>query len=586
MGTAIPQFRARGHQPRTGPGPVAVAFLGRTSTATAQDPVESLAKQMRLARERLPDGFHITRYYWDVESGGIDLDARSRTGIWHQFAAAGIPCDGGMADLRAAIAAGQPPFTAAICENIERAGRDMYDALRLEKELGTAGIPIFATDEPIDADASHGSTLLVRRTKQGVAEYFRYNLKTQMWEGLRQYVIGGFNTGKTPYGYTADRSIHPNPMKASMGATRARLVPDPERGPWVTRIYQWRVWEKLSVPGIARRLTELGAPSPDGKAWSPSTVDTILRNPKYTGRVVLGRTTNTGPTARKGERKVRHLPREYWTWADEANAHPALVPVELWEAAQAIGRQRGNVRDPGTPGQPGGRRYPYRARLRCRQCKRRMHGITRPGRRPGQPQTYVYYVCPTQAANPRDAQDHPGHIRASVPEPVLTAALSDCLDKYALGHDRAAMLAQLIPATAAQQHEADHARADGLRRQLAQAQTAINALIAQVENSEPAPSPPTSPTATGSASNSATATTSRPPSKPNSRPSKTPSPSPTTSPSSTNCPTPPDCSLVPPTASAKPSPPPSTCKPPTAPTAGKPPSCSPSPTPPPASSPP
>ena len=81
----------------------------------------------------------------------------------------------------------------------------------------------------------------MRRTKQGVAEYFRYNLKTQMWEGLRQYVIGGFNTGRTPYGYLADRTIHPNPMKASMGATRARLVPDPERGPWVTRIYEWRV---------------------------------------------------------------------------------------------------------------------------------------------------------------------------------------------------------------------------------------------------------------------------------------------------------------------------------------------------------
>ena len=361
MGTAIPQFRARGHQPRT--GPVAVAFLGRTSTATAQDPVESLAKQLRLARERLPEGFCITRYYWDVESGGIDLDARSRTGIWQQFAAAGIPRDGGMADLRAAIAEGNPPFTAAICENIERAGRDMYDALRLEKELGTAGIPIFATDEPIDADASHGSTLLVRRTKQGVAEYFRYNLKTQMWEGLRQYVIGGFNTGQTPYGYLADRTIHPNPMKASMGATRARLVPDPERGPWVTRIYEWRVYEKLSVPGIARRLTEQGAPSPDGKAWSPSTVDTILRNPKYTGRVVLGRTTNTGPTARKGERKVRHLPRDYWTWADESNAPPRPGPggaVGSRPGDRPAARQRPRPRHPrpsaaaaGTPTAPG-----------------------------------------------------------------------------------------------------------------------------------------------------------------------------------------------------------------------------------------
>jgi site-specific DNA recombinase len=115
-----------------------------------------------------------------------------------------------MADLRAAVASGQPPFAAVICENIERCGRDMYDVLKLEKELRAAGIPVFASDEPIDAQASEGSTILVRRMKQGVGEYFRYNMKTQMWGGLQQYVIGGFNTGRCPYGYLEDRSIHPN----------------------------------------------------------------------------------------------------------------------------------------------------------------------------------------------------------------------------------------------------------------------------------------------------------------------------------------------------------------------------------------
>ena len=30
-------------------------------------------------------------YYWDIESGGTDLDARSRYDVWQQFADAGIP---------------------------------------------------------------------------------------------------------------------------------------------------------------------------------------------------------------------------------------------------------------------------------------------------------------------------------------------------------------------------------------------------------------------------------------------------------------------------------------------------------------
>ena len=230
---------------------VAMAFVGRTSTANMQDPVQSLHKQMRRAEERLPQGFYIARWYWDIESGGTDLDERSRTGVWEQFAAAGIPRDGGMAQLRAAITSDRPPFAAVICENIERSGRDMYDALRLERELRKAGIPVFATDEPIDAQTPEASTILVRRMKQGMAEFFRYNLKAQMWEGLKQYAIAGYNTGPVPYGYLADRSVHPNPMKASMGATRARLVPDPERGPWVTRMYEWRVYEKMDCNGIA-----------------------------------------------------------------------------------------------------------------------------------------------------------------------------------------------------------------------------------------------------------------------------------------------------------------------------------------------
>ena len=103
-----------------------------------------------------------------------------------------------MAQLRAAIAADRPPFAAVICENIERAGRDMYDALRLERELRRAGLPVFATDEPIDAQAPEAFTILVRRMKQGMAEFFRYNLKAQMWEGLKQYAIAGFNAGPRP----------------------------------------------------------------------------------------------------------------------------------------------------------------------------------------------------------------------------------------------------------------------------------------------------------------------------------------------------------------------------------------------------
>ncbi len=483
MGTTAPQFRAWGTPgwDAASTGPVALAFVGRTSTSTVQNPVESLNRQIRRACERLPEGFYIARYYWDVESGGTDLDARSRFDVWQQFADAGIPRDGGMADLRAAVAAENPPFSAVICENIERSGRDTFDALKLEKELRARGMVVFATDEPIDVQAAEGSTILVRRMKQGVAEYFRYQLKAQMWEGLRQYVIGGWNTGPAPYGYQPERSTHPNPIKASMGATRARLVPDPETGPWVTRIYEWRVYEKLSRLTIARRLARAGAPSPDGKGWGPSAVAHILKNPKYTGRVVLGRTRNTGTGQRKGERKVRDVPRAYWTWAADDNRHPELVSMDLWEKAQTIGAERGNVRDTEhqTPASAKRTLYPLRARIRCNQCQRRMHGITRPSRIPGK--TYTYYLCPHNPKNPRHVQAHPQHARISVNEEIITAALAGFMDTCLLGDDRAAMLQVQLPAGAAEQAERRDRQAVALRQKLARIETAQKGLMTQAE---------------------------------------------------------------------------------------------------------
>jgi DNA invertase Pin-like site-specific DNA recombinase len=478
---AIPEFRARGHvaQP-AGTGLVPVAFVGRTSTSTLQDPVESLAKQVRLAQERLPDGFFLARWYWDVESGGIELDSRSQTDIWRQFADAGIPRDGGMAELRAAVASGQRPVSAVICENISRSGRDMLDSLRLEKELRTAGVMIFATNEPIDARAPQASTMLVRRMHQAEAEYFRYNLKTQMWEGLKQYAISGHNTGPCPYGYAEDRTPHPNPMKASMGATRARLVPHPEHAQWVTRMFTWRVYEKLSVAGIARRLTALGVPTPKGEqGWSAGTVHGILANPKYTGKIVLGRTTNAGPTRRKGETRFIRLPREYWTWADDANAHEALIDLATWEQARKVGQDKKNSRDAGTRHPRAKRFYPYRGRLHCRQCGKRMHGAPSNSRHPGE--EYIYYVCPTHPHNPVNAARWPGHIRAAVREDLFTTVVSDFLDTRLFSHDRREQLAKLIPATQDRQDELDQARAQTLRRQLAQAEQSLDGIAAETE---------------------------------------------------------------------------------------------------------
>jgi hypothetical protein len=56
-----------------------------------------------------------------------------------------------------------------VCEDIERSGRDTFNALKLERELSDKGVPLFATDEPADIQGINPTTVLVRRIKQGAA---------------------------------------------------------------------------------------------------------------------------------------------------------------------------------------------------------------------------------------------------------------------------------------------------------------------------------------------------------------------------------------------------------------------------------
>src|SRR6201996_3011056 len=79
-------------------GLIPVAFEGRCSSERLQDPVASLRRQVRNAKAWLPAGCQIVAWYWDVESGGLDLDARGHGEAGPIAATAGIARDGGLAD--------------------------------------------------------------------------------------------------------------------------------------------------------------------------------------------------------------------------------------------------------------------------------------------------------------------------------------------------------------------------------------------------------------------------------------------------------------------------------------------------------
>jgi site-specific DNA recombinase len=467
-------------QDRQAVAPLPLAFLGRTSTLVVQDPVSSLRRQVRSVQEKAPPGSFIAAWFWDVESGGLDIEQRGH-GSAHERFDAGIPRDGGLADLLAEAASPNPRFAAVICEDIERSGRDTFNALKLERQLADAGIPLFAADEPIDVAGMNATTILVRRVKQGIAEWYRFQIKEKAWKGLREHALDGWNIGPAPYGYQPERIPHPVPVKAAQGRTKTRLALNTARAPVVAQIYTWRTVDKLGVPEITARLNadhDSYPPPDEATGWTTSGVTSILSNPKYTGHMVFGRRrTHAG-------RRGQPVPPGQWLWSPQPT-HPAIITRATWDAAQAAGEQHGTSPDGDTPHPRARRAYLLRGRVRCRSCRRRMHGITRQSSRyytDGPDVDHVYYLCPHDTHNPRHQAQAPGHpATVSVREDVLTEQVRRFFAARVFGPDRAALLAEQLPAGAAEEAARREKHAARLRKRLQRIDATEDAHVREVQ---------------------------------------------------------------------------------------------------------
>jgi site-specific DNA recombinase len=469
-----PALQATGSPPAE---PVPVAFLGRTSTLLLQDPAASLRRQAREVQAKLPPGWFIAAWFWDIESGGLDIEQRGH-GTAHQAVNVGLPRAGGLAALLAEAAGPSPRFAAVMCEDIERSGRDTFNALKLERQLGDAGIPLFATDEPINVEGMNATTILIRRVKQGIAEWYRFQLKEKAWRGFEQHTLDGYNIGGAPYGYTPDRIPHPSPAKAAQGRTKTRLLLDPQRAPVVAQIFTWRTVDRVGATTIARRLNAdpAACPSPKPGGWTTGGVYAILRNPKYTGHMVYGRRRSTG------SRRFHDAPQDQWIWSPE-ETHPAIITRQTWDTAQTVGAGHASARDDAEPStHPAARRsYLLRSRCRCRDCKRRMTGrLGRPY--PGHP-GYIYYNCPHNPANPRHAAQAPEHPRTvRVREDDLLTVIREFFATHIFGPDRATMLAARLPASAAEDTARREQETARLHKRLKKIDAAENAHAREIEH--------------------------------------------------------------------------------------------------------
>lgn len=109
-------------------------------------------------------------------------------------------------------------------------------------------------------------------------------------------------------------------------APDGRLGFDPTEAETVLWVFQ-RYLDGDSLGKIAASLEKQGILSPTGKLkWNRETINKLLSNEKYTGRVLLQKTISTGTSQIENNGLM-----EQYLYTD---SHEAIISDELFEAAQ------------------------------------------------------------------------------------------------------------------------------------------------------------------------------------------------------------------------------------------------------------
>lgn len=223
---------------------------------------------------------------------------------------------------------------------------------------------IFFTSQRLISGSFAGSL------SEGISEAVdQHENATRRWwvsGGMRQRQASGRWTGNVPIGYRRKLVDRPDGSRGWDGD----LEPYPDTGPIVRSIFD-RFARGEGSRAIALDLNARGVRSVRGVPWRSNSIDRILSNPAYTGRLI---------------RYGRHRSRHYFDHvsndghADFGERFPALIDPTLFDQVARLRASRTRPR-----GRLGRRTYPLSGTLRCRQCGNTMTGVAARGTR--------YYRC-------------------------------------------------------------------------------------------------------------------------------------------------------------------------------------------------
>lgn len=205
-------------------------------------------------------------------------------------------------------------------KSISRFSRNLVDTLQYVRMLKERGVTIIFEKENINTSTMESEMQLAQNEVESLSQNVKMGVKMKMRRGEMM----GFN-GCLGYDY------HPENKSITVNEAEAETV----------RYIFDRCIEGYGAYTIAKELTALGKVNKKGQIkWTDSGVRGIIKNEKYKGDLLQGKTYTVDPISKRRLDNRGEEDRFYIK-----DHHEAIVSKEIWDRAQEIcqGRYKKNA---------------------------------------------------------------------------------------------------------------------------------------------------------------------------------------------------------------------------------------------------
>ena len=290
------------------------------------------------------------RYYTDLINGNSDW---TMAGIYADESITGTQVDKRVNFQRLINDCMNGNIDMIITKSISRFARNTLDTLKYVRKLKEMNVAVFFEEENINTLTMDGELLLV--ILSSVAQQEVENISANVKKGLKMKMQRGELVGfQGCLGYDYD------PMDKSISVNK-------EEAEIIRYIFK-RYLEGAGGSVICRELENLGYKTPRGKSkWSATTVLGIIKNEKYKGDILMGKTFTVDPISK---RRLDNFGEEDKFYIKEH--HEAIISAEDFDKAQEIrlkrARNRNTVSSKNGKREKYSRKYAFSSLLECGFC--------------------------------------------------------------------------------------------------------------------------------------------------------------------------------------------------------------------------